>query len=178
MTATNDTFEPLKLSEFCDRIQVDEREVRYALARGIIPKGIRKAPGRGRHRQFDARQSFWMSLVLRLKAAGIKTPLAGEIAKWSERVKGYAVNLGWDWKFSPFDGQLRTEKKWVLEVGDAKYVRILTDACPTRTTTESLEATDWVRMTTKKIEASANPIVVVQVNLSELARLLLGERSV
>ena len=101
MAATNDTFEPLKLSEFCDRIQVDEREVRYALARGIVPTGMRKTPGRGHHRQFNAHQSFWMSIVLRLKAAGIKTPLAGEIAKWSERARGYAVNLNWDRDFSP-----------------------------------------------------------------------------
>ena len=72
MAATNDTFEPLKLSEFCDRIQVDEREVRYALARGIVPKGMRKTPGRGHHRQFNAHQSFWMAIVLRLKAAVLR----------------------------------------------------------------------------------------------------------
>ena len=176
MAATNDTFEPLKLSEFCDRIQVDEREVRYALARGIVPKGMRKTPGRGHHRQFNAHQSFWMSIVLRLKAAGIKTPLAGEIAKWSERARGYAVNLNWDRDFSPFDGRLRTEHSWVLEVGDARFVRILTDAYPSA---DGLtDVTKWVCMTTKKIDACANPIVVVAVNLSELAKLLLGERSV
>jgi len=176
MTASNATFEPLKLSDFCDRIHVDEREVRYALARGIVPKGMRKTPGRGNHRQFDARQSFWMAIVLRLKAAGVKTPLAGEIAKWSERVKGYAVNSGWDWEFSPFDGRLRTEKSWILEVGDAKFVRIVTNANPSAV--GMTDVTKWVCMATKNIDASANPIVVVAVNLSELAKLLLGDRSV
>ncbi len=77
------------------------------------------------------------------------------------------MNLGWDGRFSPFDGAFDTDRQWYLEVGDAKYVRIVTDANPSR---ESLQdESGWVNMTNRKVQKDAQPIVVVRIDLSRLA---------
>jgi hypothetical protein len=114
MTATSNTDSPelqLKLRALCDRIGVNYRDARYVLAHGMVPRGIDSDPGRGNHRVFNQWEAFWLAIVLKLKSAGVKPKLAAEMAGWSDRVKGLAVNLGWDRHFSPFDGQLATEKQ-------------------------------------------------------------------
>ena len=156
----------MKLQELCDRIGVPYRDARYALDRGILPKGIEADPGRGRHRLFDASQAFHLAMVLKLKAAGVHTPMAGEMAQWATRIKGIAVNAGWDHQFSPFDGRLATENKWVLEVGDGRYVRFGTDANPSH---QGMDFSGWTDMSTKKA-ADCAPVVTIRVDVSELAK--------
>ena len=173
MTKTSKTESPktsLTLREFCDRISVKYRDARYVLAHGMIPDGIDEEPGRGNHRTFNYRHSFWLAIVLKLKAARIQPKLAADMAKWAERVKGFALNLGWDWNFSPFDGKFPTENKWYLEVGDAQLVRLLTDANPSceGVTDES----GWVQMKSGKRQGNAAPTVIVRVDLSRLSNQL------
>jgi hypothetical protein len=160
----------LKLRDFCDRIGANYRDARYALAHGIVPKGIERDPGRGNHRLFDHRQAFWLAIVLKLKAAGIKPKLAAVMASWAEKIKGFTVNSGWDWTYSPFDGKLATENEWILEVGDAEFVRILTDANPSRIGIH--DASGWVHIKTRKLRQDAAPIVTIRVDLSKLSNQL------
>ena len=161
-----------KLRDFCDRIGVTYRDARYALAHGFVPEGIDQDPGRGNHRLFNHRQAFWLAIVLKLKAAGIKPKLAAEMAKWAERITGYSVNLGWEWTFAPFNGQLRTEYKWFLEVGDASFVRILTDANPSREGVN--DESGWVEMKSGNACKDAEPTVIVRIDLGGLSSQLLA----
>ena len=176
MTATSKPDSPelqLKLRGLCDRIGANYRDARYVLAHGMIPEGADEKPGRGKHRVLGNRESFWLAIVLKLKAAGIKPKLAAEMASWSERVKGYAVNSGWDWNFSPFDGQLATEKQWCLDVGDAKFVCIRTDANPSGD--GLVNETGWIDMKTRKRRDDVKPTVTVRIDLSQLSSQLLRE---
>ena len=173
MTATSKTESPelqLKLRAFCDRIGANYRDARYVLAHGMVPEGVKTDPGRGKHRVFGDREAFWLAILLKLKVAGIKPKLAVEMANWSERIKGFTVNSGWDWHFSPYDGQLETENRWCLEVGDASFVRILTDANPSR---EGLaDETGWVDMKSRKRCKDVEPTVTVRIDLSLMTRQL------
>lgn len=173
---TNKTDSPeleLKLCDFCDRIGVKYRDARYALAHGMVPEGIDEYPGRGNHRVFNYRQAFWLAILLKLKAAGIERSLAAEMASWAERVKGYAVNLGYDGKFSPFDGKYVTKNKWYLEVGDKKFVRILTDANPSRKGV--VDISGWVHMKSGNLQQDAAPTVTVRIDLAQLSNQLHDE---
>ena len=149
------------------------RDARYVLAHGMVPEGVKTDPGRGKHRVFGDREAFWLAIVLKLKAAGIKPKLAAEMASWSERVRGFAVISGWDALFSPFDGRLVTENQWCLEVGDAKFVRLLSDATPGHE--ELLDVSGWVNMKSRKLCKDVEPTVTVRIDLSRLARQLTDE---
>ena len=176
MTATSKTDLPelqLKLRALCDRIGENYRDARYVLAHGMVPKGVKRDPGRGKHRVFNHWEAFWLAIVLKLKSAGVKPKLAAEMAGWSQRIKGLAANFGWDWRFSPFDGQLATENQWYLEVGDAKFVRILTDANPSRD--ELADETGWIDMRSRKRRKDVEPTVTIRINLSRLSSQLLNE---
>ena len=163
----------LKLRDFCDRIGANYRDARYALAHGMVPQGICEEPGRGKHRVFNYHQAFWLAILLKLKAAGIQPKLAAEMAKWAESVKGFAVNSGWDWRFSPFDGQYATHKQWFLELGDAQLVRIMTDANPSRQGV--VDVTGWVDMQSRQGQPDSKPTVIVRIDLSQLANQLRDE---
>lgn len=167
----SDQLPELKLREFCDRIGCSYRDARYALDRGVVPRGIDAAPGRGNHRQFDPAQAFYLGIVIKLKAAGIKLPVATKIVQWAIKVQGIAVNLGWDWRFRPFMGEFRTEKVWILEVADG-CVRIGTDANPSRAGT--MDFSPWMSMTTRRNVPIVAPVVKIQVDLSALAARLVS----
>src|SRR5580765_7297437 len=121
MNSAPTTETGMKLQDLCERLGVEYDEARYTLARGILPKGIEADPGRGNHRLFDSSQAFYLAIVLKLKAAGINTPLAGKIAEWSRHVQSKSVNLGWDRSFAPFAGKLLTQHQWFIDVGDARF---------------------------------------------------------
>jgi hypothetical protein len=136
----------------------------------MIPEGVEGEPGRGNHRSFNYRQAFWLAIVLKLKAAGIQPKRATEIARWAERIRGFAQNAVWDWTFAPFDGQYTTDRQWYLEIGDGTYVRFLSDANPSR---EGLgDESGWVHMQTRTLCPDAHPVVLVRLDLSQLAALL------
>jgi hypothetical protein len=158
-----------QMQELCQRLAVPYRDARYICERNWLPLGVERDPGRGNHRQLTAAQAMWLAVVLRLKVAGVKTPMAVRIAAFAERIRGMTRNLGWDWEFSPFDGALRTTKRWILEAGDMRYVRFLTDANPSK---QGLDEMTWVDMKSRKPVPQAAPVVCTRVDLSALARLL------
>ena len=159
----------LKLRELCARIKVDYDEARYTLARGVLPKQVAKRePGRGNHRQFDARQAFYLAVVLKLKAAGINTTLAAEISGWSQRVQDVACNGGWDPGFAPFAGELTTSRAWFVEVGDARFVRWATDANPSFA---GMYYAPWLDTCTNK-SVQADPVVVIRLDIARIAEQL------
>jgi hypothetical protein len=165
-----DALVAVKLSELCRRIGTDYDEARYALARGLLPPGITARPGRGNHRLFDADQAFTLAVLLKLKAAGISTEVAQQIAKCGRSIQFMARNLGYNPSFVPFNGRLKTDARWDLEVGDARYFRIVTDAVPSA----PLEKTPWCDMRTRREDPTVHPVVVFQIDIAHLARLLSG----
>ena len=121
---------PIKLQKLCELLDVDYDQSRYALAQGILPKGVDAGPGRGHHRTFDAGQAFFLAIALKLKGVGISTSVAKQISEWSRGVQHMSSNLGWDPGFAPFSGLLHTERCWYLDIGDIRFVRLATDANP------------------------------------------------
>jgi DNA-binding transcriptional MerR regulator len=161
--------EGLKLKEICRRLGVDYDDARYTLAKGVLPDGVAADPGKGNHRIFENRQAFMLAIILRLRAVGVSTAVAKDIAEWSRHVQGMAVNLGWDWNFAPFAGKLHSEKEWYLDVGDSKYARIVTNAHPSK---DGYEITPWVNMTTRREQKSARPTIIFRVDIVRIAELL------
>src|SRR4051794_24972461 len=102
--STSPTEQPdlIQLRDLCRRLGVAYRDARYVCERDWLPQGVAREPGRGNHRELTAAQAMWLGVVLKLKAAGVKTPLAAQVAGFAERVRGLTRNLGWDWRFSPF----------------------------------------------------------------------------
>lgn len=164
----------IKLKDLCDRLAVDYDAARYTLARGILPKGVQGGPGRGNHRLFNHAQAFHLAVVLKLKAAGITTTVAGRISEWSRHVQGISCNRGWDPRFAPFAGKLQTDRQWFLEVGDAQYARIVTDANPSKT---GLDHAPWVDMLVRRERPDARPAVIFRVDIALIAHCLVGVSS-
>lgn len=165
-TSSSDQLPELKLHEFCERVGCSYRDARYTLDRGVVPQGIDAAPGRGNHRQFDPAQAFYLGLVIKLKIAGIKLPVAARIVQWATKVQGMSSNLGWDWRFKPFAGAFKTDKTWILEVAEG-CVRIGTDANPSRAGV--MDYTPWTNMDKRKSGTVESPVVMIRLDLSALA---------
>jgi hypothetical protein len=160
---------PIKFGEFCKRVGADERAVRYVLERGFVPDGVKKTPATGNHRTFDPGQAFWLAMVLKLMDSGVKTPLAALMADYAEEaLRGVTQNLSWDWRFLPAKGWFDTEHLYFVEVGDLKYVRLVTDACPSK---ETLYEFDWhpVEGRREPVE-NAEPFVTIRLDLTRIAR--------
>ena len=162
----------IQLKDICERLHVREREVRYILEQGHVPKGIKKKPASGNHRQFEPGQAFWLGMVLKLKEIGIKTPLAAMIADYAvESLRTVTRNLGWDWEFCPWKGQFDTDHEYFVEVGDLKYIRFVTDACPSQS--GRLYEFNWhdVKGAGRPLKDVA-PCAVIRLRLTQIARLL------
>ena len=162
----------LQLGDICERLGVRAREVRYVLEQGHVPAGVNETPESGNHRQFRPGQAFWLGMVLKLKEIGIKTPLAARIADYAaESLQTVTKNLGWDWEFCPWKGQFDTDHEYFVEVGDLKYIRFVTDACPSRP--GRLYEFDWhnVKGPSRPVKNIA-PCAVIRLRLTQIARLL------
>ena len=166
-----DPSKTIKLKELCRLLDVKERQASYVMERGFVPKGIHKSPDRGNHRCFHPEHAFWLGLVLKLKEHGIQTSLAATTADLSNlALRGITQNLGWDWKFLPTLGRFDTEHEYFLEVGDMKFVRLVTNACPSQT---ELYFTDWHCVPkSKKTPQNISPLVTIRFNLRKLASIL------
>ena len=66
----------IKLRDICTTLDVGDRDGRYVLERGFVPRGVSESPGSGEHREFSPYQAYWLGMVLKLKQSGLKTPLA------------------------------------------------------------------------------------------------------
>jgi hypothetical protein len=163
--------ERLKLQAICERIGVDYDDARYTMAKGAIPKGIASEPGKGNHRVFGTRDAFMVAIILKVRAAGVSTSIAKQIAEWSTSIQMMAVDLGWDWQFAPFAGKLHSDKKWFLEIGDNQFARVITNASPSK---RGYESTYWVEMATLRKRRTARPAVIFRVDIVRIAQLLAG----
>lgn len=172
-----------KLSDLWERLEVSEHDVRHVLNEGVLPPGADPAPGRGRHRRFDAAAAFWLSVVLRLKAVGLQVPAAAKVADRIADAKRQAGVQGDPWIVAGGGGPRDAAgpgrpARWLLEVGDGLFLRIKPDR-PAGPRNERA----WVELETgKAIDPRSSddprPVVVVRLDLTELARLLFGRRSI
>jgi hypothetical protein len=161
----------MQLGELCQRLDVPYRHARYILERGILPGGVDRNPDRGNHRQLTSAQAFWLGIVLKLKESGVRAPLAGQIADYAEEsVRTISQGLSWEPGFQPFEGWLETERQWFVDVGDLHYIRIVTDANPSR---RGLYDFDWSEIGKRK-RAEVTPVVILRLDLARMARLLRG----
>ena len=160
-----------QLKDLCQRLKVRDRDARYVLEQGFVPEGVDRAPNRGNHRQFDARQAFWLGMVLKLKEVGLKTPTAAAVADYAERaVCTVTQNLNWDWSFLPSAGRFDTEHQYFVEVGDGQYIRFATDANPSR---DGLHFFDWQPVTGRgRPVKNVSPCVILRLDVSRIAALL------
>lgn len=162
----------MKVGEFCDRLGVPYRHVRYVLEEGILPKGVAVEPGRGEHRDLDPVQAFWLGIVLKLKESGVKTPLAGQIADFArDGVRGVAGNLNWEHGFNPFLGRFETANRWYVDIGDVTYVRIATTANPSH---DGLYEFPWSVIGKRQTDEHAAPVVIIRLDIARLAAMLRG----
>jgi hypothetical protein len=164
--------ERLKLQAICERIGADYDDARYTMAKGAIPKGVSSEPGKGNHRVFGSRDAFMVAIILKVRAAGVSTSIAKQVAEWSTSIQTMAVNLGWDWQFAPFSGRLHSDQEWYVEIGDVRFARVVTNSCPSNS---GYEATPWKDMTTGRENRTARPAVIFRVDIVRIAQLLNGK---
>ena len=168
--STNIGNSGMKLKMICERIDVDYDQARYALARGVLSTVVKEEPGRGNHRVFNNWQAFQLAVVLKLTSSGISTPLAAKISDWTRRIQSMSADLSWDPQFAPIAGKLKTGSQWLIEVGDARFARLVTDAKPSLG--GRLDEFVWVDMTTYKKSKTARPAVVFRIDLGLIGGLL------
>jgi len=162
----------MRVGELAERLQVPYRDVRYVLEQGVLPPGVQESPGRGEHRDLDAAQSYWLAIVLMLKRNGVRVPDAQRVADFArEGICGITQNLNWEYTFEPFRGRLETENQWYLDIGDLQYIRVVTTANPSF---QGLYAFPWVVVATQKPAENAAPIVTLRLDLTALARRMVG----
>lgn len=164
----------IQLGEICRRLDVRERQARYVLEQGHVPKGVNRSPDSGTYRQFSPGQAFWLAILLKLKEADISTSRAAKIADYAEGgVRTLTQNLGWDWQFLPSAGRFDTEHDYFLEVGDIQCIRIGTDANPSKAGV--LEYSDWHRIGKPGVPVKGfRPCVILRLDLARIAELLAG----
>jgi hypothetical protein len=160
----------VQVAELCRRLGVPYRHVRYVLEEGVLPRGVAENPGRGEHRDLDPGQAFWLGIVLKLKQSGVTTTLAAKIADYTKlAVRGITQNMNWEWPFNPFQGQLKTENEWYVDIGDLTYIRLVTGAMMTNNRPYVFP---WAEFGKHKPAEGVAPVVIIRVDLSCLARLL------
>lgn len=159
------------LGEFCNLFDVAAREVRYVLERGFVPAGTDESPSTGNHRRFGPGQAFWLAMVVKLKQSGVKVPVAAWIADYAiESLRTITRSLNWDWGFRPEKGEFDTDRQYLVEFADLKFVRIVTDANPS---IEGLYPFDWHRIEgPRRPVEGVSPVVVIQIDLTAIARIL------
>jgi hypothetical protein len=167
-----DPAEPIPLGELCRRLDVPYRQARYVLERGLLPEGVDPSPDRGHHRRLTPAQAFWLGIVLRLKLAAVQTPLAARVADFAARaVRAVSRNANWDPRFAPFAGDLETQYRWYVDVGDLRYIRLVTDSCPSW---DGLYEFPWLHVDRPEEAPGAAPAVLIRVDLGLIARRLRG----
>ena len=162
----------IQLQDICEALDVRDRDARYVLERGFIPKGVYIKPSSGTYRRFSGGQAFWLGMVLRLKATGIKTPLAATIADYAARsVQTVTQNLGWEYSFLPSHGRLATQNNYWVEVADLKFIRFGTNAGPSRAGKPGWF--DWHAVKKLGVPVSnVQPFVVIWLDISQICRRL------
>ncbi len=165
----------MKVGELCRRLSVPYRHVRYVLEEGLLPRGVKVSPDRGHHRDLEPAQAFWLGMVLRLKTSGVKTPLAVRMADFARSAMQGMTQLSWEPRFAPLHGEFKTSYQWFVDVGDLKVVPLGTTANPSGS--EQLHYFDWHPLKGKQAPVKVTPVVILRIDLAELARPLSDETS-
>jgi hypothetical protein len=162
----------IRLGEFCELFEVTYRDVRYILEQGHVPAGVDRAPLTGNHREFAPGQAFWLAIVVKLKASGLKTPLAAKVADYAlNLLRGVTQQLNWDFRFHPQQGWFDTEYQYHVEVGDLQWIRFVTDANPSHE--GELLPSAWLPVAgRKKPPADLRPYVILRLDLTVIAATL------
>jgi hypothetical protein len=160
----------IQLKDFCKLFSFEDRQVRFVLEQGFVPEGVAQHPSTGNRREFGPRQAFWLAIVLQLKNNGIKTPTASRLANAaSEGVRIVAQNLSWDWTFLPIEGWFETDHQYLLDIGDLKYIRLVTDANPS---IQGLYEFPWQPIRSRTQIFDLKPFVILRLDLTRIARVL------
>lgn len=161
----------IRLKDFCQLFDVEDREVRYILEEGHVPTGVADHPNTGNHREFGPESAFWLAVVVKLRQAGVKTPFSAKVADFAVRgLRTVTQNLSWDPSFLPMHGWFDTDHEYCLDVGDLKYIRMATDANPSR---DGLYTFDWSAIRgRRRVDPKFTPFVIFRVDLTQIARVL------
>jgi hypothetical protein len=160
----------IQLKDFCGLFGFKDRQVRFVLERGFVPKGVAHSPSTGNRREFGPAHAFWLAIAVLLKSNGLKTSAAAEIANnASEGLRTVTQNLNWDWTFLPLEGWFETDHDYYVEIGDLKYVRLVTNACPSH---DGLYAFPWQPVRGRTQIQDLKPFVILRLDLTEIARVL------
>jgi hypothetical protein len=160
----------IQLKDFCRLFAFEDRQVRFVLEQGFVPKGVAHSPCTGNRREFGPAHAFWLAITVLLRSNGLKTSTAAEMAsKVSEGLRVVTQNLNWDWTFLPLQGWFETDHNYFLEIGDVKYIRLLTDACPSH---DGLYEFPWQPVGSRTQIHGLKPFVTLRLDLTEIARVL------
>jgi hypothetical protein len=133
-----------------------------------VPEGVEKAPDRGNHRDLNPKQALWLAVVLKLKASGLSTPHAVELANQiKSQIDLKACDLSQDPYFNPFAPVVRGKATTYIDVGDSSHVRLYSDphaGVPPMTQ-------PWIGKDTVYPHLP-EPFVIIRVNISRLLELL------
>lgn len=162
----------VQLKDICLALDVPYRSATYVLESGYVPKGVAEAPSTGNHRQFDASQAFWLAMILMLKADGINTALAAQIADYAWiALRTTTQNLGWEPSFLPHLGRLDTKHQYFVEIAARKYIRFGTTSEPL--SGGKIKYFDWHAFTNLgRPVKDLQPCVKIHLDLTAIAALL------
>ena len=152
----------------CEALEVRNRDARYVLERGHVPPGISPSPGSGEHRDFSSRQAFWLGMVLKLKEAGLKTPLATQIADYVYHSKWIQDQWPvWHLQYFLTDLCYDADKQCFVEVADSKYIRLATND---RLNTYGLPCFAWQQIEKRGVPIeNVRPFVLLRLDLLQIA---------
>lgn len=160
----------IQLKEFCRLFGFPDRPVRFVLEQGYVPTGVDEHPSTGNRREFGPRQAFWLAIAVLLRSNGMKTRTAAEMAELTtEGLRILSQNLVWDAAFLPMSGWFQTEYQHYLDVGDLRYVRLVTNANPSF---EGLFEFPWRSVKKSGSLKGIAPYVLLRVDLTKIAHVL------
>jgi hypothetical protein len=163
----------IQLGEFCARFGAKVRDVRYILERGHVPEHVEAAPGSGRHRSFHFHQAVWLAIAVKLKKAGIPVDRAAAMATWA------TTKLRWSMR-----EWYKSDKPLAIEFGDLYYFRLVHSKKPGSwywffggyTSDGNRWKPDKGGIPAIRVEPLEDDIVIIRVNMREIANALVGVR--
>jgi hypothetical protein len=162
---------PVQLGDICRYFGFRERDASYVLEQGFVPAGVDRKPVSGNHRQFGPGQAFWLVMVLKLKAVGIKPSVAAKIADHiAELWRPATQNTNWQDAFEP-SVKSEDQSRYSVEVGDLTLIRFVREATPGG----DREFVPWMTLGHGRFAVQdAEPFAIIQLDLSQITRHLVG----
>jgi hypothetical protein len=161
-------YATIQLKPFCEILSIPDREVRYILEEGYLPKGVAANPSTGNRREFNPGQAFWLAIVVKLKQTGLKTRLASEIAESTlDGLHNVTQIRKWDPGFLPHNGRFQTVHRYYMDIADLTFIRLVTDANPNH---KGLYEFDWSTIQHRtNVGRDLAPFVILRIDLKQIA---------